>query len=538
MKRIGVILIVIVLAFSMVSCSSVMPTENDTPDATEVSQAQQGESEEAESVTEVTATGSGEIVLAGYRNLAPGEQDGYYCSKILYVWEPLVTKDDNGEPIPSLAESFEMSEDGKTWTFNLRQGVTFHDGEPFNAEAVVANFDRMSIDVKPSGFYPLDIEGYYPNLESYSAIDEYTFELKFSEPSPTILYNMIDWGSPIYSPKSFSEDGNFNGIAAGTGPFIIKENVLDEYVLLERYDDYYGTKAASESIRVRVIPDEDTRYSALKAGEIMGIIDLNSISTPLAVELLEDENFDVSTNKSTMNRYLALNGTTFPFDDVRMREAVSLALDRDIIVNELKDGYGTPTTNLLNYSTPFHKDFPVDEDLERAKELAQEVLGDERISIDYLYNGSDSTQKIESELISAWLAEIGIDCNLVPLEYAVLRERLGVADYGIARLQQGLSNSEPSWIFNRFMMPEGDLNIAYSLGYENDEVIELMEQATSTLDIEEKSEAYDRIQEISTEDFPVVVLYNDMTLAPYNKQLTGFDAKIYGIDLSKVARAN
>ena len=122
-----------------------------------------------------------EIVLAGYRNLAPGEKDGYYCSKILYVWEPLITQDDNATPVPCLAESWKMSEDGKQWTFYLRQGVKFHDGSDFNADAVIANFDRMKLGVKKSSFYPLDIDSHYPNLEKYEKVDEYTKSTASSE---------------------------------------------------------------------------------------------------------------------------------------------------------------------------------------------------------------------------------------------------------------------------------------------------------------------------------------------------------------------
>lgn len=478
-----------------------------------------------------------EIVLAGYRNLAPGEKDGYYCSKILYVWEPLVTQDDTAAPVPCLAESWEMSEDGTQWTFSLRQGVKFHDGEDFNADAVIANFDRMKLGVKSSSFYPLDIDSHYPNLSSYEKVDEYTIRLTFSQPAPTQLYNMVNFGSAIYSPKCFDEEGNFNGICAGTGPFRIVENVLDEYVLLERFDDYYGEPAKAKTIRVKVIPDADTRFSALKAGEILGVIDLSAIPASLAVELEGDEDFAITTTKSTMIRFLTLNGTKYPFNDVRMRQAVSLCLQRSVITDDLYYGFGTPTTNILNYSTPFYKDIPVEEDMEKAKELAKEVLGDEHVSVTYLVNGSDASLKVEAELISTWLAEIGIDCDIQPMEYSAMKELMKAGDYGIARMQQGLSNSEPATIFRRFMLTSGDHNQNYSLGYQSDEVDRLMEEASAALDMDVRTAAYDRIQEISTEEFPVVPLFNDMTLMAYSTKLTGYDAKLYGIELPLVAWA-
>ncbi|MCL2152735.1 MAG: ABC transporter substrate-binding protein [Oscillospiraceae bacterium] len=475
-----------------------------------------------------------EIVLGGYRNLAPGEEDGYYCSKILYVWEPLITQDDNATPIPCLAESWEMSGDGKEWVFKLREGVKFHDGEPFNADAVVACFDRMSQGVKSSRFYPLDINTHYPNLESYQKVDDYNFKLIFSEPAPTQLYNMVNFGSAIFSPKGFTPDGDFNGLVQGTGQFKLIENVLDEYLLLERNEDYYGEKAKAKYIRIMRIPDADTRFSALKSGEILGVLDLNAIPASLAVELNGDPDFALSTNKSTMIQYLALNGTKAPFDDVRMRQAVSLALNRATLVDDLNYGFGVPTTNVLNYSTPFYKDFPVDEDMEKAKSLASEVLGGGRAEVTYLISDSDSAEKIEAELIAAWLSEIGLDISIQPVESAVMREDMKAANYGIARMDQGLSNSEAATIFRRFMLVSGDQNQNYSLGYQSNEVDKLMAEAAATLDMDTRKALYDQIQEISTREFPIVPLYNNVTLLAYSTKLTGYDAKLYGLELPSI----
>ena len=538
-KRILALLLALACVLGMAACggqNTDTEAENAAEETTEATDSAAEESDGAEETAEAVDPDV-EIVLAGYRNLAPGEKDGYYCSKILYVWEPLVTQDENAAPVPCLAESWEMSENGTQWTFYLRQGVKFHDGSDFNADAVIANFDRMKKGVKSSSFYPLDIDSHYPNLESYEKVDDYTIRLTFSQPAPTQLYNMVNFGSAIYSPNCFDENGDFNGICIGTGPFKITENKLDEYVLLERFDDYWGEAAKAKTIRVRVIPDADTRFSALKSGEIMGVIDLNAIPTSLAVELEGDDNFALTTTKSTMIRFLCLNGTQFPFNDVRMRQAVSLALQRSVITEDLYDGFGTPTTNILNYSTPFYKEFPVEEDMEKAKELAAEVLGDERVTVTYLYNGSEAAQKGEAELIASWLSEIGIDCELMPMEMTNMKEQMKTGDYGIARMQQGLSNSEPSTIFRRFMLTSGDQNQNYSLGYHSDEVDALMAEAESALDMDVRTECYNRIQEISTQEFPVVPLFNDVTLMAYNTKLTGYDAKLYGIELPLVAWA-
>lgn len=531
-KRIMAFFLTMILSLGLLGCSG----GDSATDGTETSD-NTGAGQTVQEQSQDTVDPNAEIVLAGYRNLAPGEKDGYYCSKILYVWEPLITQDETAAPIPCLAESWEMSEDGTQWTFHLRQGVKFHDGSDFNADAVIANFDRMAMGVKSSSFYPLDIDAHYPNLDTYEKMDEYTVRLTFTQPSPTQLYNMVNFGSAIYSPACFDEEGNFNGICIGTGPFRIRENVLDEYVLLERFDDYWGDAAKAKTIRIKVIPDADTRFSALKSGEILGVIDLNAIPAALAMELEGSDDFALTTTKSTMIRFLTVNGTKFPFNDVRMRQAVSLALQRSVITDELYYGFGTPTTNILNYATPFYKEFPVEENLEKAKELANAVLDGERVTISYLYNGNEAAQKGEAELIASWLSEIGIDCELMPMEMANMKEEMKQGEYGIARMQQGLSNSEPATIFRRFMLTSGDHNQNYSLGYQSDEVDQLMAEASAALDMEVRTACYDRIQEISTQEFPVIPLFNDKTLLAYSTKLTGYDAKLYGIELPMVSWA-
>lgn len=473
-------------------------------------------------------------VLAAYRHLAPGDKDGFYCSRILGVWEPLITHNENGEPVGKLAVGWKMEDGGRVWTFFLRKGVKFHNGTDFNADSVIKNFDRMKLGYKKSSFYGLSIDTYYPSLQKYEKIDEYTVRLTFSQANVNQLYKMMDFGSPIYAPECFAEDGNFNGFAIGTGPYKIKENELNKYVRLEIFNDYWGKKANIKEFVIKSIPSPEVRYAALKAGEILGVLDLNAIPPFLADEVKNDSRFAISVNKSTMTRFLNLNASRAPFNDVRMRKAVSLMIDREVLVNSLYLGYAYPTQNVLNYTSPYFIPFPVEHNAEEAKRLVHEVLGNRRVNVVYCINGSDPLQKGEAELIAYWLHDIGIDVQIMSLEYGTMNKMMRKGEYDISRTQQGLPNGDPYSIFYTFMMPNGARNISSSTYYKNTEVIDLMDEVKHCLDEKRRKEIFARIQEISVEEQPIVPLFNDKTIVAYNRKLKNYNALIYGIDLAKV----
>ncbi|MFR5810378.1 MAG: ABC transporter substrate-binding protein, partial [Flavonifractor plautii] len=181
-----------------------------------------------------------EIVFAASRDQCPGEQDAYYASMSLGVWEPLITKDESGKPAPALATEWEHNEDSTVWTFHLREGVTFSNGTPFNADSVLANFDRMKKGPFESSFYGMNIDTIYPGLVSYEKTDDYTVVLTLSEGQPLLDYTMVNYGSAIFEPSCFAEDGTFAGFPIGTGPYVVTENVLGQYCVIERNDNYWG----------------------------------------------------------------------------------------------------------------------------------------------------------------------------------------------------------------------------------------------------------------------------------------------------------
>lgn len=474
------------------------------------------------------------VVLAGYRHLAPGVKDAYYCSKILGVWEPLITRDAENKPKGCLATGWQMRQDGREWIFTLRQGVYFHNGSPFNADAVLKNFHRMGKGYRRSVFYGYELKSYYPSLIKCEKLDDYTIRLLFAEPSVNELYKMMDFGSAMFAPECLAENGDFNGIAIGTGPYKIAENQLNKFVRLARNENYYGEKAHIPEITVRAIPNADARYAALKSGEIMGVLDINAMPPFLAQELKKDGRFGISSNKSSMIRFLHLNGGKFPFHDARMRKAVSLAIDRRDLAQALYLNYACPTSNLINYTSPYYKEFPVEYDPDKAKKLAREVLKGKRCKIDYCINGSEPLQKGEAELIAYWLSDIGLDVTIHSLEFATMSKIMRKGEYHIARSQNGLPNGDPYNIFYTFMMPAGGRNVSSASKYYNEEVVELMEQAPYVVDEGERRRIYDRLQEISVEEQPTAPLFNDKNIVAFNKKLKNYQALIYGVDLSKV----
>ena len=237
-----------------------------------------------------------------------------------------------------------------------------------------------------------------------------------------------------------------------------------------------------------------------------------------------------------MVRYLAMNGTKPPFDDVRMRRAVSLLLDRRLLVDALYLGYAQPTVNLLSIASPFYKEFPVVQDVAEAKRLAHEVLGDQRMEIVYCVNGADPIAKGEAELIAYWLADLGLDVRIEALESPMMTARLRRGDYHIARSQQGLPNGDPLYVFDGFFSPKGTRNKSLSLGYDNPEVNALLAALNTEADEGRRRAIFDRLQEIGVADQPLVPLYYDENIVVYNAaRLTGYRALRYGVSIAEVA---
>lgn len=480
-----------------------------------------------------------QIVLAAARDLAQGQKETYFCSSILKVWEPLIGLSADGRIIPKLAESWESVNGGKEWILHLKKNVKFHDGENFNAKAVLDNFKRyQNMGLRATSYYYFTMDRIYPHFERIEADDEYTVHLYFSKSDPLLPYRMVEWGSAMYSPKCFNtKTGDFSEKIAGTGPFEIAEHKADEYVILQRNDNYYGEKAKAESIKIRVIPAMDTRYSALRSGEVLGVLDLGGISPLMAKELLKTGDFYISEQKSTICHYISVNGNRYPFNDERMKKAISLAIDREKINHYYFNDYGKPTINFLNSTTPFYISYSVTYDKKKSIELAHAVLGNRRVTVKFLLTRSGVERypyKVIAEFLQAELRPLGIDIDIQladDMAASVMKQK---GDYDMLIGIRGLDNLDPSRLLYEFFDSQGSTNIRNCFGYKNARVDAIFEKLQDVDNVADKSTLFHSLQEELINHPCVIPLLEGRNIIVSSRLLCGYEATIYGASIEKI----
>ncbi|MEM9342031.1 MAG: ABC transporter substrate-binding protein [Pseudomonadota bacterium] len=397
-----------------------------------------------------------DMVMAAPRDRAPGAEDAYYVSSILFVWEPLV----QCGPVPHSLESWEMSEDATTWIFTLRDGITWHNGDALIAEHVVGTFDLIIlVSPKRSPYHSMYINRAYPGLVSIKAVDNLTFTMTFDCARPTLPHQMVNFSSAIFHPDNFDEKGNFSDLVIGTGPFRLVCHVPNEELVLEWFDDYWGEPTQTERVVVRTIPDADTRAAALRLEEIVGVMDLGAMPPEQAASLAEDERFAVDSRMSSISHFMNAAGAEGPLSDVRLRCAISMTIDREAV--ELYRGFPTATVNFLNATNPFHFDIPLNYDPEAAAALAAEVLGDERLEARFIipsWGVARYPYRAQAELIQFMLQPIGIAASIELLDSAAFNEARTSGNYHFSLGTLGLPNADPITVFRDYFVPDGSLH--------------------------------------------------------------------------------
>ncbi|OWJ69147.1 nickel ABC transporter substrate-binding protein [Inquilinus limosus] len=359
------------------------------------------------------------------------------------LYEPLVRYGEGGRIEPCLAENWTLSDDGRVYTFHLRQGVRFTDGAAFDAAAVKANFDAVLKNRDRHSWLEIVAQ-----IEAAEAADPATFRLHLRRPYYPALYELsLIRPLRFLSPKAIPADGDTSkGIAApvGTGPWKLVETALGERDVFARNDDYWGPKPALSRITVLVIPDPTTRGLALETGDIDLAYGTDQLSPQDIRRLQADPRFTVAISPPMSSRLLAMNTTQGPTADLAVRRAVLHGVNRGSIVRNVLLGLEAPAETLFATNLPY-TDLglpPYAFDRDAAARLLDQAgwaagpdgtrqRDGQELAIDYYFPGADALQKAIAEAVQADLRPVGIAIRLHGEESNSVGSRQRSGDFGM-----------------------------------------------------------------------------------------------------------
>jgi len=484
----------------------------------------------------------------------------------LYQYEPGSTK-----PIPALAESCEPNADATEWTCKLREGVKFHDGTDFNADAVVFNFERWRFTTNPYHFASQVFEYYEAMwggfddasiITSVEKVDDSTVKFTLNAPLAPFLANMAMDMFAISSPAAIEAAGEDYGTpavgAVGTGPFKFVEWVEGDHITVAANDDYWGGRPKIDQAIFRVIPDDSARFLALKAGDIHGL-EQAVVEDLAAAET--DPDLYILTRPALNTAYLAFNYKIKEFQDIKVREAVAHAINRQGLVENFYGKYGEVAKNLLPPLVWGHND--AIEDWAYDPELSKQLLADagfpnglSELTIaedlmdadgNVVYKAGDKvplrlyympvtrfyypSPKEIGEAMAADLAKAGINVELYlegdwPTYLGARRNGLLV---GLYMLGWGGDNGDPD-NFTGYFFGTGAEPIKREGWYQNKELADLLYQALVTPGQDKRETMYQQAEQMLHDDVARLWVAHNNTPLIFSAKVKGYIPEPVGAD--------
>ncbi len=466
--------------------------------------------------------------------LDPGDTtDGESSAVVVNLFEPLLRFQREKTLVePALAESWEISEDKLTWTFKLREGVTFHDGTPLNAEAVKFNYDRQKDDDNPWRF-----KGkfeywhlFFDSVASIEAPDEYTVVFKLKRPDATFATNLALFNMGISSPTAIKKYGeNYFKNPVGTGPYQLKRWVRNEKIVLKRFDNYWGEVPQIEMLIYKPVPENAVRLLELESHSIDVLDGINPDDVP---RIRKNEELTLLTQPGLNVGYLAMNALKPPFDNLKVRQAINHAVNKKELVNAFfADGtLGEPAVNPMP-STIWGYNENIEGyayDPQKAKQLLAEAgypdgfktkLWAMPIARPYM----PQPQRI-AEAIQADLKKVGIETDIVSFEWGTYLDKLSNGEHDMALGGWIGDNGDPDnflyTLLDKNNTTKGSAaNYAF---YRGEKVHDLLVKAQKVYDQSERSALYEKAQELIHADAPWVPLFHSTQMMATHADVKGF----------------
>lgn len=441
------------------------------------------------------------------------------------LFDGLVKKDQDEEIIPNLATSWEAV-DETTWVFELRDDVTFHDGEKFNAEVVKKNFDRI---LDPEVAAPRSF--IFNMITDIEVLDEYKVQLTTEFPFAPLLSHLSHPVGVMISPISIDadyaamEDGEIAGSVInthpiGTGYFEFDTWAVGTEIKLVKNEDYWGEAALLDSVVFKAIPEGGTRLAELETGHAQIIEPVQ----PSEVSIVDDSGkAKIDETNSASLSYLGFNLDKEPFDDVRVRQAVSMLINLDDILNGIYEGHGVAATGPLAPSVFGYDDSiePLSFDVDAAKELLADAGFEDGFSTTLWTN--DNQQRMDiAILVQQALKDANIEVAIEVVEWGAYLDKTANGEHDMFIL--GLSNpvGDADYFLSQLFHSENKGAPGNLTFYENDEVDKLLIEARQEIDESKRQGLYSEVQEILIDEAPMVYVHHQAYLTGVSDQIEGY----------------
>lgn len=438
--------------------------------------------------------------------------------EILYanVFEGLTRIGPSGEVLPALAESWTISDDGKVYTFKLHKGVKFHDGTDFDAEDVKFSLDRARAPDSVNAQ-----KGLFAAIDTVEVIDPETVQVTLKHPQGAFLYNM-GWGDAVIVAPESADSNKEKPI--GTGPFRFDHWAKGSAVTLVKSDNYWGDPVALDKVEFRFIPDAAAAVPAVLSGDVQAF----PFFPADAVSQVEgNPQLKVVIGSTEGETILAMNNKKPPLDNLKVRQAISYALDREAIIDGASGGLGQPIGSHVSPSSKAYVDLTgrYPHDAAKARELLKEA-GFE--------NGFKTTLKLPppayardgGQIIASQLRNVGIQADIIPVEWAQWLDQVFTKkDYDLTIV----SHTEPNDI-DIYSRPD------YYFNYQNPEFNKVIEELNLTSDEATRNSLLAKAQNILADDAVVGFLFELPKVGVWDAKLSGLweNAPIQANDLTKV----
>ena len=463
----------------------------------------------------------------------------------LNVFDRLVeveVKDGKSEIVPSLAKSWDISEDGKTYILHLMEGVKFHNGEDFKADDVVYSLNRIvTVQGAVNSGFVSQIEGFdeltngaATELSGVKAIDDYTVEINLKEPYAGFLASLAAAPVSILDEKTTTEAGDKFGIepefTVGTGPFKLKEWKLNEGIELVKNENYWKEAPKVDGVEIKVVPDTETQNIMYRNGEL-DILDLDYMVDYIPTYKQEFKDNLVSVPRVGIT-YFTFNENIEPLNNVNIRKALSMAIDRQAIVDSMYNGTASIENGIFPKGLIGHNENI--EAIEYNTEKAKEILATEgypngfdmEIAIDS--SSSDTTKSI-LEIISEQLSEIGVNASLKTYDESTWLATRKAGELGSFMSTWTADYNDPDNFIYTFFGTDENTKLR-SLNYKDKEVIDRVAKARAIINEDERIKEYQALEKkIISEDRAWLPMYAKEHYFALGKNISNFTPNWAGI---------